>query len=187
MRVLILHFFLTFVLCPSFSVAAPTTKTNVTPTPYTEPQDLQSERVPVADRELAPLFLLNVALGYYAGNYLEQDSYEQGAAAILRVIPLQNETQVWDYQLELGLKDIFGIGMGRRWYCCPHDEYQPYARLSGHLIINAKDEFAGLVEIRRWRARAAVGLGQNWTSEFGVGLAVTGPDLFAQFGYNIAF
>lgn len=129
-------------------------------------------------------FLINVSVGFSGGNYLESDEYQQGPYLALRYLPLVEDLPTWDYQVEITDDNLVGLSAGHRWYCCPEDPYLPYLRLSANLILEGAGELGGFAEIRRWRARAAAGLGERFTSEFGVGLAVTGPDLFAQFGYN---
>ncbi|KHD89246.1 MAG: hypothetical protein OM95_05400 [Bdellovibrio sp. ArHS] len=187
MRVLLSLLFLTLVVSPLFSAAAPQTTTTL------ETQPLNAEADPMLDirdpelRDSPPTFLLGAALGFAGGNYLESDEWTQGPLLSLRFIPLQDDSIYWDYEVAVNTANFVGLGAGYRWYCCPDDRFNPYLRASANLYLKGTDELAGLVEIRRWRARASVGLGNAFTTEFGVGVAVTGPDLFAQFGYNFTF
>lgn len=189
MRLLTNLLFLTFVLTPLFSLAAPQTTTTVDPTPYEGADDPSLVATHPDLRTEPTTFYLNVSAGYQGGNFLERDEYQQSGFASVRYMPLQNDQLIWDYQLAYHFEkeSFMNLALGRRWYCCPGDSFMPYARASANLIINPKDELAGLAEIRRWRLRAGLGLGESFVWEFGVGLAVTGTDLYAQFGYNFPF
>lgn len=187
MRLLLLPFFLTFVLNGISVWAAPQTTTTMESAPLTADEDPSLARVDPQFREEPMTSFMTVSLGYVGGNLLERDQYKQGAYLALRYMPLERDLIVWDYQLEVNEANLIGLALGRRWYCCPGDEFMPYARASANLILNPKDELAGFAEIRRWRLRAAVGIGENFVWEFGVGLAVTGPDIYAQCGYSFGF
>jgi hypothetical protein len=189
MRLLLLPFFLTFVLYTPPTFAAPQTTTTIESTPLTGDDDPSLKRVApeLRDQEITSYF--NLSAGFAGGNFLERDEYEQGPFVALRYMPLLHDQIVWDYHLAINFskESLIELALGRRWYCCPGDEFMPYARASANLILNPKDELAGVAEIRRWRLRAAVGIGESFVWEFGVGLAVTGPDIYAQFGYNFGF
>jgi hypothetical protein len=187
MRVLLLSLFLTFVLNPLITMAAPQTTTTIQSTPLTGDDDPTLKRVDPEFREEPITFYLNVSLGFEGGNFLEKDEYQQGGFFAVRYAPLLRDQMVWDYQLDYKHDNLLGLAVGRRWYCCPGDEFMPYARASANIILDPKDELAGFAEIRRWRLRASVGIGESFVWEFGVGLAVTGPDIYAQFGYNFGF
>ena len=187
MRLLLLPLFLTFVLNSPFAVAAPQTTTTMESPPLTGDDDPALVRTNPEFREDPVTFFMNLSIGYVGGNLLERDEYVQGSYLALRFMPLKNDQIVWDYHLDVNEKNLLGLAVGRRWYCCPGDEFMPYGRASANLIIDPKDELAGLAELRRWRIRASVGIGEKFVWEFGVGLAVTGPDIYAQFGYNFGF
>lgn len=189
MRLLWMLLFLTFVLNSHSGFGAPQTTTTVDPSPFQGADDSSLVRTHPGLMERPVTFLLHISAGYEGGPFLERDEYHQGSFAAVRYMPLEKERVVWDYQLGYNFeKDHFmNLALGRRWYCCPGDSFMPYARASANLILNPKDELAGLAEIRRWRLRAALGLGESFVWEFGVGFAVTGTDLYGQFGYNFAF
>lgn len=188
MRLLRKLLFLTFVLNCGLSAAAPQTTTTMDPRPFTA-DDSEITRTHPELKEQPITFLLNISAGFEGGNFLERDVYQQGSFASIRYMPLKENHVVWDYQLAFNFEkeNFMNAALGRRWYCCPGDSFMPYARVSANLILNPKDELAGLVEIRRWRLRTGLGIGENFVWEFGVGFAVTGTDLYAQFGYNFAF
>lgn len=188
MRVFFPLLFLTLVLSLPLAQAAPQTSTTVETTPYSMEDDPDLARLDPSHRASLPTAALSLSLGFSGGNYLERDEYQQGPFLALRYMPLEKETTpVWDYQLELTKDNLVGLSLGRRWYCCPGDPFQPYARASANLFLDSSAELASFAEIRRWRLRAAVGIGETFVSEFGVGYAITGPDLYAQFGYHFLF
>lgn len=178
---------LTLVLGGSLSHAAPTPKTTLPSTSYEDEYDPSLVAIPKEEQEFEARYFLTLGGGFAGGNYLESSSYFQGPYFTLRFLPVEKRQLVWDYVFELHQDDIFSLGLGRRWYCCPDDPFLPYARLAANIVFNPKDEIAGLAEIRRWRLHAAVGLGKSFTTEIGVGLAVTGPDLYILLGYNFGF
>ncbi len=181
MRLISSIFFLTLVLISASGQCAPQTTTTVAPIPYRIEEDpLLAASEP---RELRN-YLLNISLGLASGHYLEQDRYQQGPFLTLRYMPLVDDGIQWDYQAEVHLTNNVGLSVGRRWYCCEKDPYNPFLRLSGNLILQGSSELAGAIAVRRWRARAGVGIGQKYIFEFGFGFAVTGADLFAQTGIN---
>lgn len=181
MRVIISLLFLTLVVSPHLGAAAPNTtvpqesvylKADSDPDLYgIKPQEHRNS-------------VFNVSVGYSGGNYLESSQYQKGVSLSLRYIPLTADVIDWDYEATIHESNLVGLAIGRRWYCCPEDPYLPYLRLSANLILKGTDELAGIAEIRRWRARASAGIGEVFISEFGLGYAVTGPDLFALFGFN---
>lgn len=181
MRVTDILLFLTLVVSPIFGVAAPTTTTPI------ETSVLSGESDPLLEG-LEPRihrnYEINVSFGFSGGHFLERDEYQQGPYLALRYQPLVDDLPTWDYQAEVTKDNLVGLSMGRRWYCCQEDPYNPFLRLSANLILEGAGELGGFAEIRRWRARASAGIGERFISEFGVGMAVTGPDLYAQFGYN---
>ena len=188
MRVFLPLLFLTLVLSLSSAKAAPQTSTTMETTPYSIKDDPDLARLDPSNRAALPTAAISISLGFSGGNYLERDEYQQGPFLALRYMPLENNaTPVWDYQLELNKDNLVGLSLGRRWYCCPGDSFMPYARVSVNMFLDSSAELASFAEIRRWRLRAAVGLGETFVSEFGVGYAITGPDLYAQFGYHFPF
>lgn len=165
-------------------MAAPQTTTTFETTPLSDEEDpYLMERV----TDPAATFLMHIALGFSGGNYLERDKYQQGPYLALRYIPLTEDLPTWDYQVEVQKDNLVGLAVGRRWYCCPQDSYLPYARVAANLFLEGAGELAGIAEIRRWRARAALGIGAKVTWEVGLGIAITGPDLYTQLGYNFSF
>lgn len=187
MRLLLVPFFLTLVLNSPFLWAAPQTSTTIQSAPLFDEDDPVLATLHPELRQYPITFFMNLSLGYGGGNLLERDEYIQGSYLALRFMPLDNDQIVWDYHMDINEEGLLGFAVGRRWYCCPGDEFMPYARAAANMILDPKDELAGIAEIRRWRLRAAVGIGESFVWEFGVGLAVTGPDIYAQFGYNFGF
>lgn len=186
MRLTPIKIFLTLVLSASFAVAAPTTKTTLDPAPLnSQPDPLLADKNFIHDK--LPSNQINVAVGYTGGNLLENDQWAQGPVFSLRYSPLGNDLlPKWDFQGELDRDNILGLFVGRRWYI-NEDEFQPYARLAGGSFFTSSEEFGNLVQIKRWRARASLGIGDRLNFEAGFGVAVTGPDLFATLGYNFNF
>ncbi|MEN0058298.1 MAG: hypothetical protein AAGB31_05650 [Bdellovibrio sp.] len=187
MRLSIQLLFLTFVLGPVFSHSAPQPKTTLESAPLEDQDDPSLKNIdPYA--KAPPTFWLGLSIGYSGGNYLERDEYEQGPFFALRYMPLaKDDLPTWDYQVEVTQDNLIGLTLGHRWYCCRLDPFNPYARLAAATFLEGSGELGGFVEIRRWRARAALGMGEKFIWEFGTGLSVTGPDIYAQFGYNFAF
>lgn len=187
MRVYRVLFFLTLVLSSFQALAAPTTKTILDTKPFTSETDPFLESLDPSFREGPPTFYLNIAVGFSGGNYLERDEYLQAPFLALRYMPLVDEQPDWDYQVEVNQENLVGLAVGKRWYCCPDDEFLPYLRASANLFLKGSGELGGIAEIHRWRARASAGVGKKFNFEAGAGLAITGADLFAQFGYNFEF
>lgn len=186
MRVFLPLIFLTLVVSSLTTLAAPQTKTTLETQPLTGENDPLLGSITPAMIAAKPTFLLNVSVGFEGGNYLERDEYEQGPYIAFRYMPLNHDLPDWDYQVEVNKANLIGLGVGRRWYAT-EELYQPFVRLSANMILDSKGELGGLVEIRRLRLRGSMGVGETFTAEFGVGYAITGPDLFAQFGYNFSF
>lgn len=187
MRVFLSLLFLTFVLSGYQSLAAPQTKTTLETTPLSTEPDPNLVPIDPELREESPTYLVNTSLGFSGGNYLEADEVSSGPYLAIRYLPLWSDFPTWDYQVEVNSSNLIGLSAGRRFYCCPEYDYIPYLRLSGALFLEGAGELAGFVEIRRWRFRASAGIGDTFTMEMGVGYAITGPDIFAQFGYNWGF
>lgn len=187
MRVYRLLFFLTLVLSSLQVFAAPTSKTTLETKPFKGETDPFLKGVDTSLYERPATFKLNISLGFEGGNYLERDQYLQSPFISLRYMPLEDEIPDWDYQIEVNAENLVGLAAGRRWYCCPDDEYIPYLRASAHLFLKGSEGLGGLAEIRRWRARASAGVGRKFSFEMGFGIAITGTDLFSQFGYNFEF
>lgn len=187
MRVFLPLFFLTLVLSGFATLAAPQTTTTLETTPLSAEDDPLLATVTPSMIKDRPTFYLNTSVGFAGGNYIESDEYHQGPFLALRYIPMNESLPVWDYQVEVNKANFVGISVGRRWYCCPEETYMPYVRASANMFLEGSGELGGLVEIRRLRLRGSIGFGESFISEFGVGYAITGPDIFAQFGYNFSF
>lgn len=188
MPVFLISFFLTLVLGNNPAVAAPKTNTTFETTPLSGESDPLLEHPDPSLRRIAPAFQLFLSAGFAGGNFLERDQYQQGPFLALRYLQLKEALPALDYELAIHAADnLIGLGLGKRWYCCPDDDFLPYLRVSANLILKSSAELAGIAEIRRWRAGASAGVGRNFTFEAGVGIAVTGPDLYGQFGYNFEF
>lgn len=184
MRLFLTPVFLTLVLSGQLSTAAPRTKTTVNPLPMTAEAGTPLRPLPEELRDKPATSLIGIALGFAGGSYLERDQYIQGPFLSVRYMPLgEDQRPQWDYQVEVNQQNLVGLSMGHRWYCCPEDTFMPYGRLSAIMVLDPSSELAGLAEIRRWRLRSSVGIGETFVSEFGVGVAVTGTDLYAQFGF----
>lgn len=187
MRVFLPLLFLTLVVSSHSAMSAPQTTTTVETSPFSAKEDPELAHLDPEQRNSRPTSIFNFSLGFAGGNFLERDEYQQGVFFALRYIPLEDDKQVWDYQLEVNKDNLVGGALGRRWYCCPGDTFEPYVRASANLFLKGSGELGGIAELRRWRLRGAVGIGETFISEFGVGYAITGPDLYAQFGYNFLF
>ncbi len=181
MRVIEILLFLTLVVSPLFTKAAPDTTIPIKPSDFKTEEDPHLMGVEPRPKQLG---YFNISVGFSGGHFLEKDSYKQGPLLALRYLPLTQDLPQWDYHAEVTTENLVGIAVGRRWYCCPEDPFLPYLRMSANLILDGDSELGGIAEIRRWRVRASAGVGEVFTSEVGFGLAVTGPDLFAQFGFN---
>ncbi len=189
MRVRILLYFLTLVVSTSNSYAAPQPGGTLDPAPLVDEDDPQLKKIPAQLRsfEAEPTSYLGIGFGYAGGPYLERDTYSQGLMGSLRYMPFEpDELPSWDYQVQVSQAQFIGLGAGYRLYCCSTDPFLPYLRLGAQIYVDGKSEMAGFVAIRRWRAHAGVGIGEIFNSEFGLGLAVTGVDLYALFSYNWA-
>lgn len=186
MRVIFPLLFLTLVVSPLLVKAAPSTTTTVQGSALSGDDD---EYLGSFRREDLPQHAKNklfLGTGYEGGHFTEGGEYAKGPFFVVRWSQLANPN--WDYEVQyLTGEEIVGLAVGRRWNCCEQDPYQPYARVSLNTFIRSGDELAGFVEIRRWRARAGLGVGEVWNFEAGAGVAVTGTDLYLQFGYNFVF
>ncbi len=188
MRLLPSILFLTLVLSALTSMGAPTTKTTLDPAPLTNQEDPFLKQKNLAFQEKLPTSELNISLGYASGNFLENDEWVQGPIVSLRYSPLEGTDLLpsWDLQVELNKDNVLGVFFGKRWYVTD-DDYHPYVRLAAGSFFDASSELGNFVQIKRWRVRSAFGVGTKINFEFGFGVAVTGPDLFAQLGYNFDF
>lgn len=186
MRLIIPLLFLTLVLNALPSNAAPTTKTTTPSLPLSaQPDPLLTDNGFHLTK--LPTTQWSLSLGYAGGNFLESDTWTQGVTMSLKYSPLPIDSlPVWDLEAEINKNNTLGAFIGKRWYISD-DDYQPYFRLAGGSFFDASSELGNLVQIKRWRARSSVGIGEQLNFEFGFGLAVTGPDLFAQMGYNFKF
>jgi hypothetical protein len=167
--------------------AAPSTKTTYDTQPLSTEADPFLTEEGVKGMIMPPKNSLLLAVGYAGGNYIEADEYVRGISFVIRYAPLDHEEIVWDYQLEVNHENMVGISAAHRWYCCPGDKFDPYARVSAGSFLDGKAELAGIVDLKRWRVRAGWGFGKNFNTEFGVGYALAGFDLYIQTGYIFLF
>jgi hypothetical protein len=186
MRVSILSLFLTLVLLSNVSLAAPTATTTLDTTPLSGESDPYLSDKAASLRTPAPTWQLGILAGFAGGNFLESDEWPQGPNFGLRFANLEHERAVWDLHISLEKDNIVGVFGARRWYI-EKDKYNPYARVAVGTYLDPDAELANLVEIKRFRVRGGVGFGDPFFFEFGAGLAVVGPDLYALLGYNISF
>lgn len=186
MRVSVLILFLTLVVSAISVNAAPTTKTTLDPAPLSGQSDpLLADKTISHDK--LPSTQLNFAVGFAGGDFLEGDEWKQGPTFSLRYSPLDiEEMPKWDLEGQLNKDNLIGVFFGKRFFV-KQDDYLPYIRLAAGTFFDAKSEFANVVEIKRWRARAGFGIGAQFNFEFGAGVAVTGVDLYGQLGYNFNF
>lgn len=186
MRLIYPVLFLTLVLSPLFVKAAPSTTTTVEGSSLSADDDEYLGSFRREDLPQHAQYKLLLGAGYEGGHFTEGDEYAKGPFLTARWTLLS--AAAWDYEVQyLTGEQIVGLGIGRRWNCCEQDVYQPYVRVSLNTFIRSEDELAGFVEIRRWRARAGLGVGDVWNMEMGAGVAVTGTDLYIQFGHNFLF
>lgn len=172
----------------SFDVhAAPSTKTTYETQPLTSEDDPFLTKEGVQGMTMPPRNSLLLAVGYAAGNYIEASDYIKGLSFVVRYAPLEHEEIKWDYQVEVNQDNLVGFSAAHRWYCCPGDKFEPYARVSVGTYLDGKAELAGLVDLKRWRVRGALGLGESFNTEVGVGYALAGFDLYIQTGYIFLF
>ena len=167
--------------------AAPSTKTTYETQPLTSENDPFLTQEGVQGMTFPPKNSLLLAVGYGAGNYIEASEYIRGVSFVVRYAPLEHQEIVWDYQVEVNQDNLVGFSAARRWYCCPGDKFDPYARLSLGSYLDGKAELAGLVDLKRWRIRGGWGIGKSFNTEFGVGYALAGFDLYIQTGYVFLF
>lgn len=188
MRVSLFLLFLTFVVTSSQVLAAPSTKTQMESRPYEGEDDpLLSDKAYIALQEKPAEYQLGTSLGYGGGHYLESDKYINSFFLKIHFSALRQGLPNWEYALEVNKENILGFFVGKRWYCCPEDRFLPYYRVSLGGYFDADDGLSNFAEIKRLRARAAFGVGRKLFMEFGAGYAITGPDVFAQLGYNFEF
>jgi hypothetical protein len=154
--------------------AAPSTKTTYETQPLTTEADPFLTEEGVKGMIMPPKNSSLLAVGYAAGSYIEPDEYVRGISFVVRYAPLDHEVIVWDYQLEVNHENMIGLSAAHRWYCCPGDKFDPYARVSIGSFLDGKAELAGVVDLKRWRVRAGWGLGKSFNTEFGVGYIQTG-------------
>ena len=176
MRVFIPSIFLTLVLSASVGFSATTPRTTL------DSQSLSTESDPyLSDRAAsirtpAPTWQMSLGVGFTGGNELENDEWAQGPTFALRISALTpHNLPVWDYHLEVNKDNLVGIFLGRRWYL-ENDRFNPYFRVAAGTFLDASEEIGNIVQIKRFRARGSAGLGEDFFTEAGVGLAVTGPD-----------
>lgn len=187
MQVLRCLIFLTLVAFHCGTLAAPSDRTTLPSMPLSDDPDPYLEGRTSSLREKAPTTRIHLALGFTGGNYLESDEYQQGPTVVLRFASLATGLPVWDYQIEFQNQDrLLGLSMGRSWYIDDH-RLNPFFRTSAGVHLDGEGQLADLVEIRRWRLRGSTGVGETFCIEMGAGIAVTGPDLFLQLGYNFSF
>lgn len=186
MKVYIPIYFLTLVLLCNVSHAAPTATTTLDTQPLSGESDpyLSSKAAPL--RTPAPTWQLGILGGFAGGNFLESDEWPQGPNFGLRFANIEHERAVWDLHFSLEKNNIIGVFAARRWHI-ENDRFNPYARVALGTYLDPDAELANLVEIKRFRLRGGVGFGDPFFFEFGAGIAVVGPDLYALLGYNFNF
>lgn len=187
MREILIPFLLTLVIASSLSWGAPSTRTSLPSRPYSAESDPTLVARPETEQKKTSRYLLSLGTGYSGGHYLNSDLYSRGSFFSFRFLPLSQKNTDWDYSFELHESDIFFLGVGKRWYCCEDDPYKPYARIAGSLVLHSKDELAGMVEVKRWRAQGGLGVGQSLFAETGAGVSITGTDLYLLIGLNLNF
>lgn len=181
-------FFFGFIGFFSASVqAAPSTKTTYDTQPLTSEEDPFLTNEGIQGMIRPPRNSLLLAVGYAGGNYIEPDEYIRGLSFVVRYAPLDHEIIGWDYQIEVNQDNLVGFSAAHRWYYLPGIKYEPYARVSVGSFLDGKAELAGFVDLKRWRVRGALGIGENFTTEVGVGYALAGFDLYVQSGYIFLF
>lgn len=188
MRVYFFTLFLTFVVTSPLAQAAPSTTTKMETQPLSGQSDpVLADKVYLSTLEKPPTSQMGISLGYGGGPYLEKENYIVSPNLRVTFSPLENDLPKWEYSLEVNSENALGIFLGQRWYCCPEDDYLPYYRVSLGSFFDANAGLANFAEIRRLRARGAFGVGKKFFTEIGGGLAVTGADIFLQFGYQFKF
>lgn len=187
MRVFIPVIFLTLVLSASLGFSATTPRTKL------DSQSLSTESDPyLSDRAAsirtpAPTWQISLGAGFTGGNALENDEWVQGPTFAIRFSALKlNNLPVWDYHFEVNKDNLVGVFVGRRWYL-ENDRFNPYVRAAVGTYLDGSEEVGNIVQIKRFRARGSMGVGEDFFTEAGVGLAVTGPDLYLLIGYNLKF
>ncbi|MGE5085096.1 MAG: hypothetical protein ACM3MG_02275 [Bacillota bacterium] len=171
----------------SVGFSATTPRTTLETQPLTPESDPYLSDKAASLRTPAPTWQLSLGLGYTGGNELESDVWAQGPTFAVRFATLEyHNLPVWDYHIEVNKDNLVGFFLGRRWYL-ENDRFNPYLRLAAGTYLNASEEIGNIVQIKRFRARGSIGIGEDFFTEAGVGLAVTGPDLYLLLGYNLKF
>jgi hypothetical protein len=188
MRLFIPAIFLTLVVSISVGFAATTPRTTLDTQPLSPESDPYLSDKAASLRTPAPTWQVSLGLGYTGGNELERDEWAQGPTFAIRFSSLQHRGQpIWDYHFEVNKDNLVGAFVGDRWYCCENDRFNPYFRAAVGTYFDASDEIGNIVAMKRFRARGSFGIGEDFFTEMGAGLAVTGPDLFLLLGYNLKF
>jgi len=179
--------FLTLVVSASVGFSATTPRTTLDTQPLSPESDPYLSDKAASLRTPAPTWQMSFGVGYTGGNELENDQWAQGPTFAIRFSSLEyRELPKWDYHFEVNKDNLVGFFVGRRWNL-ENDRFNPYVRVAVGTYLDASDEVGNLVQIKRFRARGSVGIGEDFFTEMGAGLAVTGPDLFLLFGYNFKF
>ncbi len=191
MRVYFFTLFLTFVVNLVFipsTMAAPSTTIKVNPTPLSGESDPSfADKKYLATIEKPPTAQVIFSLGYGGGPYLEKSEYIVSPHVRLSYATLTDELPDLEYSLEINDQNVLGFFFGKRWYCCPGDQFLPYYRLSLGSYFDGNSGLANFAEIRRLRGRAAFGVGRSFFTEIGAGYAATGADYFVDIGYQLQF
>ncbi|WP_413580473.1 hypothetical protein [Bdellovibrio sp. HCB288] len=168
------------------SLAAPSTTTTLDPQPLSGESDPYLSDKAAALRTPAPTWQLGLLAGYGGGHIVENDEWPQGVIYGLRIANLERERPVWDLHFEFNEHNAIGIFGAHRWNL-ENDRFYPYARLALGTFLDPDDELGNIVQIKRFRARGGIGVGESFFFEMGVGLAVVGADLYAITGYGFNF
>lgn len=188
MRVLIIFYFLTFVLSATLSHASSSNRTTIHPADYDANKDEYLSTIPRSDFAPRREWDLGALVGFSGGNYLEDYSWPQGPDFTLRLERLtSSEESKFFTEVTLTSKEYFSVGLGKKFLINDRDIYAPYSVLSLNSYSEFDENLKGLFKMNRWRIRAGAGIGVRFNFEFGAGLAVNGPDLYARFGYKIRF
>ncbi|WP_413577271.1 hypothetical protein ACLVWU_03230 [Bdellovibrio sp. HCB290] len=168
------------------SHAAPSAKTSLDTQPLTGEDDPYLSDKAAALRTPAPTWQLGVFGGFGGGHVVENDEWPQGLTYGLRIATLERERPAWDLHIEFGEDNNIGIFGAHRWNL-ENDRFYPYARLAVGTFLDPDDELGNIVQIKRFRVRGGVGVGETFFFEMGAGLAVVGVDLYAITGYGFNF
>lgn len=179
MRVLIFSIFVTFVgLRPLW--AAPQTTLKEQPQNYEAQKDPYLAARKGTDSQLPQLGTFFVAGGLYSGRIIENEITTESAAWHLRYTALDSN---WSFHLEQLEAGVWGVGASQQHRLI----WETALRLSFNIISDKSGEVGGPFEIKRWRARAGWVIGESWTIEPGVGIAITGFDTYLLVGYQFKF